>query len=202
VEALLPRFRAAHTQVLGVSVDSIYSHANWGRSLEGISFPLLADFHPKGGVASACGLYLADNGITDRATLIIDKDGVVRYAVSVTPGGKRDIAELASECEKVDREFGKGLAAFPEAGGMPAGSTLYVKSKCGFSRAALLARDNLHLAGKLPVKNVTDDPAAREALVKAAGKEQAPCLVHGTTAIHETPEIIRFMVTSATDLAG
>ncbi|RMF73724.1 MAG: alkyl hydroperoxide reductase, partial [Acidobacteria bacterium] len=29
VERLLPRFRGAHTQVLGISVDSIYCHANW-----------------------------------------------------------------------------------------------------------------------------------------------------------------------------
>ena len=42
---MLPRFRAAHTQVLGVSVDSVFCHANWAASMGGVSFPLLADFH-------------------------------------------------------------------------------------------------------------------------------------------------------------
>ena len=55
MQALLPRFRAAHTQVLGVSVDSMYCHANWARDLGGVSFPLLADFHPKGEVARSYG---------------------------------------------------------------------------------------------------------------------------------------------------
>ena len=96
VEALLERFEAAHTQVLGVSVDSVHCHANWGRDLGGVSFPLLADFHPKGGVAQSYGLYLEDKGITDRATVIIDKTGVVRHASSVTPSGERDIEALDS----------------------------------------------------------------------------------------------------------
>ena len=52
---LLPRFRAVHTQVLGVSIDSIYSHASWGSDLGGVSFPLLSDFEPKGAVARSYG---------------------------------------------------------------------------------------------------------------------------------------------------
>ena len=79
VEALLPRFRAAHTQVLGVSIDSVYCHANWARDLGGISFPLLADFEPKGAAASEYGLYLDSPGIDDRATVIVDVSGTVRH---------------------------------------------------------------------------------------------------------------------------
>jgi len=63
-EALISRFHAAHTQVLGISVDSIFCHAGWAQSLGGISFPLLADFNPKGAVAESYGLYLKDAGIT------------------------------------------------------------------------------------------------------------------------------------------
>ena len=85
MEQLLPRFRAAHTQVLGISVDSVYCHANWARDLGGISFPLLADFEPKGAVGARYGLYLDGPGIDDRATVIVDATGVVRHASSVTP---------------------------------------------------------------------------------------------------------------------
>ena len=94
VEALLPRFRAAHTQVLGVSVDSIYCHNNWALGLEGISFPLLADFHPKGAVSKLFGLWLDEPGISDRATVLIGKDGTVLWSESVGPGGARQPAEL------------------------------------------------------------------------------------------------------------
>ena len=72
-------FKACDTQVLGVSVDSRFSHENWAKSLGGISFWLLQDFHPKGDMAKKYGVYLEDKGITDRATVIIDKQGVVRY---------------------------------------------------------------------------------------------------------------------------
>jgi len=113
-EALLSRFRAAHTQVLGVSVDSRYSHAAWAKSLGGVTFPLLSDFHPKGEVAKAFDVWLDEPGICDRATVIIDKDGVVRYSASVTPSGKRDLSELAAECERIDAEHGGGLGELPD----------------------------------------------------------------------------------------
>lgn len=69
---------------MGVSIDSRFCHDNWAKSCGGISFPLLQDFHPKGEMAKKYGVYLEDKGITDRATVIIDKQGVVRYANSVT----------------------------------------------------------------------------------------------------------------------
>jgi alkyl hydroperoxide reductase subunit AhpC len=103
IESMLDQFEKANTQVLGVSVDSIYCHLNWGKSLGGVTFPLLADFHPKGAMAQNYGLYLSEKGITDRATVIVDKSGVVRYAVSVTPAGKREAKDLLAEAQKVNK---------------------------------------------------------------------------------------------------
>ena len=190
MQALLPRFRAAHTQVLGVSVDSVYCHANWAKDLGGVSFPLLADFHPKGEVARSYGLYLDAAGITDRATVLIDAAGVVRHVESVTPAGRRDIAALAAECERLDGEYSGPIEDFGEPPGLPAGGLLYVKSSCGFSRTALLARDNLHLGERVAVSNVSEDATAREALVQASGSEQAPCLVIGEEKIQESADIV------------
>jgi hypothetical protein len=202
VEQLLPRFRSAHTQVLGVSVDSIFCHANWASSMGGISFPLLADFHPKGAMATSYGTYLGDNGITDRATVVIDASGVVRHASSVTPAGHRNIEELATLCESVDKEHGGGLPEFPTPPGIEAGATLYVKSHCGASRAVKLVRQNFHLDDSLTLRNVTDDAGARDELVKIAGKDQAPCLVVGGKTIHENEVIIGHLVSGATDIPG
>jgi hypothetical protein len=196
VEALLPRFRAANTQVLGISVDTVYSHANWGKSLGGVSFPLLADFQPKGGVAKSYDAYLEGPGIGDRATVIIDSSGVVRYSVSVGPPGRRKIEDLAAECEKLSGD----TVDFAEQTPLSDGATLYVKSSCGASRATLLARTNLHLDSKVAVKNVSEDDAAKAALNEASGKDQAPCLVEDGKALHESADIVSRFATSAAPL--
>jgi glutaredoxin-related protein len=190
VEAILPRFRAAHTQVLGVSIDSIHCHANWARDLGGVSFPLLADFHPKGAVAASYGTYLEDAGLTDRATVLIDSGGTVRHASSVTPAGERDIAELAALCERVDREAGTPTQPLPEPRALGGDAVLYVKSPCGFSRRAQVAVDNVH-ARDLTVRNASDDPAVLAALREVSGAETAPCLLLDGQPVSESDVIVR-----------
>ncbi len=86
-------------QVIGVSVDSAWTHAAFKREL-GLKFPLVADFHPKGEMAAKFGLYLADKGITGRATVVVDKSGKVAWAKEQGLGEARDnkaiIAALAA----------------------------------------------------------------------------------------------------------
>ncbi|HEX2713954.1 MAG TPA: peroxiredoxin [Candidatus Acidoferrales bacterium] len=89
----LKRFEQLDAQVLGLSVDSMWSHKAWAEKM-GISYPLLADFQPRGSVASQFGAYLEDRGITGRAIAIIDKAGRLawfkRYDIPVVP----DIEEV------------------------------------------------------------------------------------------------------------
>jgi len=104
IEKNLDAFKAADTQVLSISVDSKYSHDNWASiSLGGISYPLLADFHPKGKVATSYGLYLEEKGITDRATVVIDKQGIVKYVQSVGVGGLRKAEDLLKICQDINQ---------------------------------------------------------------------------------------------------
>ncbi len=70
-------------------MDSKFCHKAWAKSFEGIKFPLLADFHPKGSVAGDYGLWLDEAGISDRATILINKDGKVLWSESVGPAGAR-----------------------------------------------------------------------------------------------------------------
>jgi peroxiredoxin len=72
------QFQGLNAQILGISVDSAWTHKAFAEKL-GIQYPLLADFHPKGAVAEKYGLYLGDKGITNRATVIIDRKGIVRH---------------------------------------------------------------------------------------------------------------------------
>ena len=189
LEAALDRFRAADTQVLGVSVDSVHCHANWAADLGGVSFPLLADFHPKGAVAASFGHYLGKAGITDRATVIVDKSGVVRYSVSVTPSGERNVEVLLNECEMINASQSEH-GNMPKGESIPTGTSMFVKSSCGHSRRALLALRNLRLDSDVIVRNVTEDTAAAKELAEIGGRDQAPCLVIGGKAVYETAEIL------------
>ena len=82
----LQRFSAA---LLGISVDSVWTHAAFAREA-GLSFPLLADFEPKGGVARKFGVFPAEDGASARALFVIDPTGVIRWSTvlprCVNPG--------------------------------------------------------------------------------------------------------------------
>lgn len=57
LSATRERYAAAGAEILGISVDSRYVHGAFRRD-EQLEVRLLADFHPKGGVARAYGAYL------------------------------------------------------------------------------------------------------------------------------------------------
>jgi len=79
-EAEMADFERYDAQVVGISVDSIPSHVAFAKSIGGIErYPLLADFHPKGDVSKKYGVFKDDKGICERAIVIVDKQGVVRY---------------------------------------------------------------------------------------------------------------------------
>ena len=94
----MKQFEKLDAQVLGLSVDSVWAHKAFAEKM-GISYPLLADFHPKGAVADKFGMYLSEKGITGRAIAIIDKSGKVawfkNYDIPVVPDMKEVATALA-----------------------------------------------------------------------------------------------------------
>src|SRR5437763_16056209 len=78
-EADLERFKGYDARVLGISVDSVPCNTAWAKSLGGRSYDLLSDFHPKGEVARSYGAYRANDGISERALFIADKEGKRAY---------------------------------------------------------------------------------------------------------------------------
>lgn len=79
-EAEMADFERYDAQVMGISVDSVPSHVAFGKALGGITkYPLLADFHPKGEVSRKYGVYKEDKGHCERAVVVVDKKGIVRY---------------------------------------------------------------------------------------------------------------------------
>ena len=72
--------------MLGISVDSVYSHQAFAKELGGLEYPLLADFHPKGEVAQAYGFWREDKGYSRRAIVILDTQGMVRHSQVIDRG--------------------------------------------------------------------------------------------------------------------
>jgi len=124
----------------------------------------------------------------------------VQHISAVGPAGSRDIEELARLAEEIDAKYAGDLPAKAEPQGVKE-STLFVKSKCGASRAALLAMNNLGLDELVKVRNIDEDDGARAELNKLAGKDQAPCLVEDGNALLESADIIKKWVAAATGLS-
>lgn len=96
----MKQFETLDAEVLGVSVDSVWSHKAFADKM-GIKYSLLADFHPKGAMSEKYGVYLADKGITGRAVVIVNKSGKVawtkNYDIPVVP----DLKEVAAALSQV-----------------------------------------------------------------------------------------------------
>jgi alkyl hydroperoxide reductase subunit AhpC len=67
----------------------------------GITYPLLADFQPRGAVGDKFGVYLADKGITGRAIAIVDRGGKVAWFKNYDIPTVPDIGEVSSALASV-----------------------------------------------------------------------------------------------------
>ena len=86
---VLPEFERYGARLVGISVDSMWCHRAFAEN-RGLRFPLLADFEPKGDVAHRYGVYRDVDGTTERALVVIDAAGVIRWhyvsPIDVNPG--------------------------------------------------------------------------------------------------------------------
>jgi peroxiredoxin len=78
-QELVQDFEQRGVTLYGVSVDSSFCHKAFQEKL-GLSIPLLADFEPKGQVARAFGVYNDEYGCSQRALVMLDPEGVVKWA--------------------------------------------------------------------------------------------------------------------------
>ncbi len=103
-ESELAEFDKYNVQVIGVSVDSLYSHGAWA-VVRGITFPLLADFNPKGEVARKYKVMRESDGFSERALYVIDANGKVTYKhVSPELPHIPDIYELFEHLETLAKQ--------------------------------------------------------------------------------------------------
>jgi len=102
------------TQVLGLSVDSKPCLAAWAESLGGITYPLLSDFYPHGMVAVKYGV-LREDGKSERAIFVIDKEGFIRYVDVHDIDEQPDNDVLIKVLEAIDPEAAERAANLEKA---------------------------------------------------------------------------------------
>jgi len=83
-QEVLPYFEERGATLLGISVDGAFCHKAFQGHL-GVTIPLLADFHPKGEVARAYGVYSEKHGVAGRALVMVGSDGLVQWSYLSPP---------------------------------------------------------------------------------------------------------------------
>ena len=98
---ILNYFSKYNAQLIGISVDSKWSHLAYSEKHK-FQFPLLSDFEPKGAVSTAYEAYDAASGESERALYIIDEEGIIRWSY-LSPRGINPGADgIISALEEID----------------------------------------------------------------------------------------------------
>lgn len=96
---MLSEFREYDAAILGISVDGVWCHAAFAGD-RNLHFPLLADFEPKGAVARQYGAYRDEEGTSERALFVLDREGIIRWSycspIAVNPGADGILNALES----------------------------------------------------------------------------------------------------------
>jgi len=97
-------FEKHNAQILGISVDSKWSHMAFSKDRK-LNFPLLADFEPKGAISQKYKVY-DEKGHSKRAIYLIDTEGIIQWSYlspeGINPGvdGVLDALEELTKKQK------------------------------------------------------------------------------------------------------
>ena len=94
-QADIAKFDATDIQIFGLSVDSVPANREFANK-NGITFPLLSDF--KRTVVKDYGIFNEEGGYGNRATFVIDKDGIIQHidegSVAIDPSSAADACNI------------------------------------------------------------------------------------------------------------
>jgi len=88
-------FQDRDTQVLGVSIDSEWVHLAWRKDhpdLRSLPFPMMSDI--KRELSQALGILDPNAGVAQRATYIVDPEGIVRFVMITDLSVGRNVDEV------------------------------------------------------------------------------------------------------------
>lgn len=94
----LKEFEELNTQIIGASVDSVYSHLAWLNTsrekggIKGITYPILSDI--KKTISNDYGVLIEEDGVALRGVFLLDKDNIIQSATINNLSLGRSIPEL------------------------------------------------------------------------------------------------------------
>jgi peroxiredoxin (alkyl hydroperoxide reductase subunit C) len=95
-----PFFEEANAILIGITVDNLPTLHAWTEEMGGLWFPVLSDFYPHGAVTAKYGI-LREDGTSERALFVIDRQGILRY-IDVHDINKRPpLDELIEALEEI-----------------------------------------------------------------------------------------------------
>jgi glutaredoxin len=151
-----------NTQVLGISVDHVPCLKAWAESLGGISYPLLSDFWPHGKVANLYGI-LRLEGYTERAIIVIDRNGIIRYVDIHDIDKQPSNEELRQVLRRIDPEAAAKELVTEKPAGAPlphGGIVMYCTPWCPDCRDARAWLKQLNLS--FTEVNIPSTPGAED----------------------------------------
>src|SRR5579864_9515416 len=77
---VMPEFKKFNAEVLGISVDGIWSHLAFAKDRK-LNFPLLSDFEPKGAVSKMYGAFDGRTGESTRALFVLNNKGTIAWSM-------------------------------------------------------------------------------------------------------------------------
>ena len=86
---------------MGILCDSVYTLKAWADSLDGVKYPLCSDYWPHGAVSRLYGVFNEEVGRPERAIVVVDAGGIVRYIDVHQLREVPDDEEIAQELEKL-----------------------------------------------------------------------------------------------------
>ena len=87
---------------MGISCDTVYTLKDWAEHLGGVKYPLCSDFWPHGAVTMAYGVFNETIGRPERAIVVVDPAGIIRYIDVHQLREVPDDAEIAEQLEKLE----------------------------------------------------------------------------------------------------
>lgn len=172
--ALQPQFyRDANTVVAAVTADLPAANREWARRCDAGNVFVLSDHNPAGAVSRAYGAWLPGEGIPDRASVLIDRRGVVRYSESVGKFGKRSVPALLATAMAINGSRPAPIQSARMPLDLP---VLFVTSTCPHCRAVMAMLQRLRAESLVVVRYVDKDNEGMRSLLAIEPRGLVPML--------------------------
>lgn len=204
------QFEQLNCDLLGVSIDSLETHAQWLKTpandggVEGLRFPLASD--PQGALCQYFGVWREADGLPNRGLFLIDPEGILRFAASYDLSVGRNVQDVLRILDAL-QSGGLCPANWKRADGVLDTTSLLKSGRVlghyrivrELGRGAfgqVFAAEDLRLARKVALKVIvkqddqTEKQLLREARSAAGIQHPNVCTIYSVDTIDTIPTIV------------